>query len=235
MLPLENSASASHWLCGKLRSKCVTMFCLLIEIIATARQFHQQIETARAVLILRIRQCCNLAGVSRFNFRSQAAAATANCVPRLFVPGWTSMPAPDIAPRQGRNARLCSRHPPSCAVPLLVSDVSAPVAVSLARAISASVVSGYVSNSCFEDSVRILRPTQCLATSPLASWYPGRPVVSRSLAAALNDALRSGRVIQGQEHIRFELRNLRVKNAVGIALRKPFQAAPRPPPPGLPS
>ncbi len=60
MLPLEKSASASHGLCGNRVSISGDNALLIGGIVAVARQFHQQIEPARAVLVVGVGQRLHL-------------------------------------------------------------------------------------------------------------------------------------------------------------------------------
>ena len=174
MLPLEKSASASHGLRGNLDSISATICFCVGGVVAVAGQLHQQVEAARAVFVCRIGQSAGLGRGQPLQLQLAGGFGHRKAVAGLRRPAPARAPGRDTARLPRNSGRHCSRHRPGCAARPTVSVASAPICVSLARAVCASGLKGCASKRCLKVVVR------CLLLAERQLHLAPRPVESRA-------------------------------------------------------
>ena len=223
MFPLEKSASASHGLCGNRVSISATMRCWSASIVAVARQLHQQVEPPRAILVVRIGQApAPSAGVSRFSFRSHAAAATAKLFRSASLKPWRAPAVRDTAPAPRCSARRCNRHRPGCAARPRQRRLRAQLGQPCPRNLRLAA-QRMLEQQLLEVGHRgLLLAQRKLPPAPRQAGKPTRSAASRVLAAA-STARAPVRIVQRQQNVGFQLRHLVNKDAVWIAIGESVQ------------
>ena len=116
MLPLENSASASHGLCGKPGFHLGDDALLIGGIVTVSGQLHQQIEALRAVLVVGIGQALHLGRSQPLQLQLAGGLGHGKAVAGLSAQAWRARQSAKLLGRLGVAPGIVSRHRPGCAV-----------------------------------------------------------------------------------------------------------------------
>ena len=112
MLPLENSASASHWLCGNSVSIRETMRCCSSMSFRFRASSISRYKPPRAVLVVRVGQRLRLCRCQPFQLQLAGRFGHCKSVAGLSVQPGLLLQSAILFGRLLSSGRRCSRHPP---------------------------------------------------------------------------------------------------------------------------